>query len=71
MYFLPTEIKAYQGRGVEQKGKKVSPNLAEIFVQIKKMGNIPETSLFHSLDLASFDLRREITRTHRIKMTSL
>jgi len=35
------------------------------------MVNIPEASLFHSLYLASVDLRREITRTPRIKMTPL
>lgn len=49
----------------------MSENLIEIFVQIKTMGNIPEALLFHSLGLASVDLRREITRTHRIKMTPL
>jgi len=33
---LPKEIKAYEGRELEQRGKKVSVDLVEILSQLKK-----------------------------------
>lgn len=38
LYLLPKEIKAYEGRELEQRGKKVSVDLVEILSQIKKTG---------------------------------
>lgn len=69
MHLLPEEIKAYQGREVKQRRKKASPNSHELLVQIKKWGNTPEASFFHSLHPAIVDFRRKIIRTHRIKIT--
>lgn len=71
MNLLPEEIKAYQGREVKQKRKKlVSVSyLSDLFEQIKKRRNTPEASLFHSLHSAIIAFRKKIIRTHRIKMT--